>query len=274
MKKRKITASGVIMLIILLLYIVPFYILIAGSLKNNSALELSPPDFNIFRNVNSKSYAYAFSKLPVLRWMTNSIAISVLVGLFTVFVSATAGYALARHRTPFFSFIFALDIAIMILPQTMLLIPNYIVANKLSLTDSIIGVVLTSVNPAFGVFLCRQFMLSLPQELFEAAELDGCSEMGKFTRIAVPLSLPAFGALFLFSFLGVWNDFLWQSIMLTSAKHMTLAMGIETLLSGIAMTKYSYQFAVSVLSVLPVLILFFSCQKFFIKGITAGSVKG
>ena len=274
-KKRKFSVSVLILVLVLILFTVPFYIMLTGSLKNNSALELKPPDFNIFKNVSLRSYVEAFSTRPIWRWISNSVIAAVSVGVINVFVAAMAGYIFARRRTPVLKALFAVVIATMILPQTMLLIPNYLVATKLNLRDSMIGLVLTSVNPAYGVFLCRQYMISLPNELFEAAELDGCSELAKFFRIAVPLSWPAFGSLFIFTFLGIWNDFLWQSIMMTSKDNMTLAMGIQSLLtSGSDIRKYSLQFAVSTFSMLPVFLLFFSCQKAFIKGITAGSIKG
>jgi multiple sugar transport system permease protein len=162
----------------------------------------------------------------------------------------------------------------MILPRQLLLIPQYLVAQNLALTQKFIGVILTSVAPAFGIFLCRQFMQSIPTELIESAEIDGYGEIGKFVNIILPLSVPAVGALSIFTFLGVWNDFLWQFIMLSN-KRQTVPVGISIFSQVQARyANYGYQLAGALAAIIPVIVIFLFFQRFFIKGITMGSIKG
>ena len=193
--------------------------------------------------------------------------------LITVFLSATAGYSFARKTFRGKNFFFMIVIATLILPRQMLLIPNYLVAMNLGLTNRLIGVVLTSVAPSFGIFLCRQFMQGIPSELTEAAEIDGCGEIRKFSTIIVPLSAPALGALSIFAFLGTWNDFLWQFIMIQDKTKQTVPVGISMFAQQFTQ-NFGFQLVAAFFATIPVLIIFLLCQKFFIKGITMGGIKG
>ena len=159
------------------------------------------------------------------------------------------------------------------MPKQVLLIPNYLVANELGLVNKMIGVILTSIAPAFGVFLSRQFYTSLPSELFEAAELDGCGEVRKFFSIALPLSSSAVGTIGIFSFFGCFNDYLWQLVMISDKKLKTLPIGISMYAQSMPGNKAA-QLAVALFATVPVIIIFLIFQKFFIKGATEGSVKG
>ena len=155
----------------------------------------------------------------------------------------------------------------------MLLIPNYLVAYSLNLQDRLIGVILTSIAPAFGVFLSRQFISNLPSELFDAAEVDGCSELRKFTKIVLPLSLPAIGTISIFSFFATFNDYVWQLIMISDKNLKTLPIGVAMFAQS-ASTNKSYQLAAACIASAPLILLFILLQRFFIKGATAGAVKG
>lgn len=271
--KTSIISMG---LLILALFVCafPFYVMIVGAFKNNTALESAPPDLNPFVHMNLDSFRYVLKETEVILWFKNSLVLAVSVSVITMIVAAMAGYSFAKFKSRILSLLFGVVLATMALPQTMLLVPNFLVAKTLHLNNTMIGTILTSVAPPFGIFLCRQFMKDIPDELLEAAELDGCGEFYKFIRIVIPLSLPAFGALFIFTFLGVWNDFLWQSIMLNSQSLTTLAIGIQKVTVSSMLARYSYQFALSFISTIPIFIVFFSCQKLFIKGISSGAVKG
>lgn len=168
---------------------------------------------------------------------------------------------------------FALVIATMLLPRQMLLIPNYLVAMKLHLTNSRIGLILTTVSPAFGVFLCRQFMGSIPTELLEAAEIDGCGEIRRFIGIVLPMALPALGALGIFSFFSAWNDYLWQLIMIADKGLRTTPIGIALFSQG-QITNTGYQLMAAMIATPSHADYLFKRQKFFVKGITIGGVKG
>ena len=275
MKKRKRMGipSIIFMGILFFLFLSPFYVMLVGAFKNQMALTLIPPDLNPFQNMILGTLIYVFTKSDILRWLVNSFLVSLGVAACTILVGAMAGYAFAKKRFRGRNVLFAVVIATMILPRQMLLIPNYLVALNLNLANTMLGVILTTVATPFGVFLCRQFMSSIPSELTEAAEIDGCNEFSKFFKIIIPLSVPVLGALAIFSFLGAWNDYLWQLIMISDKDLLTVPIGV----AKFAQQSYQNtgrQLMASAISTIPMMIIFFSCQKFFIKGITVGAVKG
>ena len=272
LNKPKITVSFVLLWIFILISLVPLYVMIIGSLKPNLSLYIVPPDLNPFKLITD-NYKYVFTEMEISRYFGNSIFISGMISLITVFVSASAGYAFAKRDFAGKRIWFALMLATMMLPRQILLVPNFLVAKGLVLTDKLIGVVLTSINSAFGIFLCRQFMATLPNELSEAAEIDGCSDFGIFFKIILPLSKPVLGALAIFSFIGGWNDFMWQNIMLTSGLKRTMPLAIAFLAQA-KVTYIGYQMAGAALCAIPMVVIFLCFQKYFIKGITVGSVKG
>ena len=231
--KAKIHWGQVILLTLLvLIFMFPFYVMLVGAFKNQIALTMVPPDLNPFMRTTANNLKYVLDKSGIFQWLLNSTVMSLGVALLTAFVSGTAGYSFAKKRFRGHNVLFAVVIATMLLPRQMLLIPNYLVAMNLGLTNRMIGLILTSVSPAFGIFLCRQFMEGLPTELIEAADMDGCGEIRKFVSIVVPLSAPAMGALAIFSFFSTWNDYLWQLIMISSRPLQTVPIGIATFSQG------------------------------------------
>lgn len=251
----------------------PFYIMIVGSFKPAISLNKFPVDLNPFRNLTLKNVAAVWEKSDILIWLKNTLIIGIAVAFGTIFVGVLGGYAFARIDFKGKNVLFMLVMATMMMPKQVLLIPNYLVANQLHLTNSLFGVVVTSIAPAFGVFLSRQFIRSIPSELFEAAEIDGCGEVRKFFRIALPLSMPAVGTIGIFSFFNCFNDYLWQLVMISDKKLKTLPIGIALYAETMRNNKAA-QLAVALFATVPVVILFLFCQKFFIKGATEGGVKG
>lgn len=252
--------------------LIPLYIMIIGSFKPNMMFFTIPPDLNPF-DLITKNYEYVFTKLNLFQWYGNSLFISGMIALLTVFVSSLAGYAFAKKRFAGKKIWFAILLATMMLPRQILLVPNFIVAKSLGLNNSLMGVVLTSLNVAFGVFLCKQFMSTLPNEMMEAAQIDGCNDFSTFIRIVFPLSMPVMGALAIFSFIAGWNDFLWQYVMLTQKALRTMPIAIAYL-SQDKISYIGYQMAGAALCAIPMIIIFVIFQKYFIKGITVGAVKG
>lgn len=273
MHKRKITVSYILMWLFALTFLFPFYVMLVGGFKNQMALQLTPPDLNPLKGMMLGNMREVFTNSNILQWLLNSFVLSVSVALVTVLIAAPAGYVFARKRFPGKNLLFAVVIATLIVPRQILLIPNFLVALKLKLTNSMIGLILTSVAPPFGIFLCRQFMQTVPNELLEAAEIDGCSDFGRFVRIMIPMSLPAMGALGIFAFLTAWNDYLWQMIMVSDAALQTIPIGIATYAQKSFNDTGSQMFAATVATI-PMIAIFLACQRFFIKGITMGGVKG
>ncbi len=274
MKKKKINVFSTSMVfLIVILTMFPFYIMLVGSFKPPISLITFPIDLNPFTDLTLKNVITVWEKSDILLWLKNTFIIGISVAAITVVVGVMAGYAFARLEFKGKKLLFMLVMATMMMPKQVLLIPNYLVAKQLSLVDTMIGVILTSVAPAFGIFLSRQYISSLPGELFEAAEIDGCGEFRKFLMIAVPLSTPAMGTIGIFSFFSCFNDYLWQLLMISKKSLKTLPIGIsmyaQTMPGNVAA-----QLAVALFATVPVVILFLVCQKFFIKGATEGSVKG
>lgn len=272
MRKRKVTVSLIVLWIFIAAAFVPLYVMLTGSLKPNMALYLIPPDLNPF-TLTLENYSYVFTKLRLGLWYGNSLFSSLMITVITVAVSATAGYAFAKKEFVGKKLWFAVLLATMMLPRQILMVPNFLVAKNFHLVDTLMGVVLTSIAAPFGVFLCKQFMSTLPGELIEAAQLDGCSEAGVFTRVVLPLSVPVLGALSIFSFINGWNDFVWQNIMLSSSEKKTMPLAIASLAQE-KIAFIGYQMAGAALSAVPMLVIFLCFQKYFIKGITVGAVKG
>ena len=273
LKSKKSKVSIALIALFLAIEGVPFYIMIVGAFKPNMAFMLIPPDINPFTKMVASNFFHVVNNSDVMLWIANSFIISIGVAALTMFIAATAAYALSRIEFRFRDLLFSLVIITMILPKQILLIPNYLVALKLGLTDSLAGVILTTVAPAFGIFLCRQFMLNIPHELSEAAEIDGCNELKTFFHIILPMSLPALGALGIFAFFGAFNDYLWQLVMISSKNLQTVPIGIA-MFAQKSINNTGYQLMAALLSTGPLLVLFIACQKFFVKGITMGGLKG
>ena len=272
--RRKKSAISIIVLVLLLsIQASPFFLMLVGAFKPNMALIVAPPDINPFDGMTIANLLHVINNSDIFTWIKNSFIISFSVALITMFIAAAAGYAFSKIKFRFSGALFAVIIATMILPKQLLLIPNYLVADSLGLTNSYIGIILTSISAPFGIFLCRQFMQNIPGELTEAAEIDGCSELGKFIRLILPMSLPALGALGIFAFFNTYNDYLWQLIMISDKKLQTVPIGIA-MFAQQHVSRIGYQLMAASIATVPLLILFILCQKFFIKGITMGGVKG
>lgn len=272
-RKRISIPSTILVCLLMLVMLIPFYVMVVGAFKPNLSLISSPIDLDPTGELTIANFLYVFSKTEIFVWLRNSFTISILVALFTSFIGITAGYAFAKIKFRGKGVFFLLVMATLMLPKQILLIPNYLVAYSFNLQNTLIGVVLTSIAPAFGIFLSRQFISKLPSELFDAASIDGCGELRKFTRIVLPLSLPAVGTISIFSFFATFNDYLWQLIMISDTKLKTLPIGIAMFAQS-ASTQKGYQLAAACIAAAPLIILFIFLQKFFIKGATSGAIKG
>jgi multiple sugar transport system permease protein len=247
--------------------------MIIGALKRNAALMRVPPDINPFSGLIWTNFDYVIRRSDIGLWFFNSLTLSLGVAAGVVFIASCAGYAFAKIPFKGKTVFFAIVIATMILPKQIMLIPNYLVALNLGLPNTRFGVILTTIAPPFGVFLCRQFMVGIPTELIQAAEIDGCGELRKFSSIVVPLSLPAMGALAIFAFFAAYNDYLWQLIMISDRKLMTVSVGISFFADKVN-SNFSYQLMAASLCTIPLIVLFLLFQKVFIQGVTLGGVKG
>jgi ABC-type glycerol-3-phosphate transport system permease component len=220
-----------------------------------------------------ESIAALLIQMPFSRYMANSFFVTGVLVLIQLFFCSLAGFALAKYEFRFKKLIMVLMLGTMMIPGQVLLAPMYELIHRLGLMDSYLGLIVPGMVSVFGIFLFRQSMLSVPNELLEAGRIDGCTEFGLYWRLVVPVSRPMIGAFCLVAFMGTWNSFLWPQIILHSKHLFTLAIGLNSLV-GSTQDQQGLLMAGTFLSVLPVMVLFFILQKEFISGLTAGAVKG
>ncbi|WP_156252362.1 carbohydrate ABC transporter permease [Pseudactinotalea terrae] len=212
-------------------------------------------------------------QVPVLRWLANSLLAGVGHTLLVLLTAALAAYALARMNFRGKNLAFALIVSTLFVPGFVFLMPNYLIVDALDWLDSVWALIVPSAASAFGVFFLRQFFLSLPRELEEAALLDGANRWQIFRRVVVPLSLAPLSTLAVLSFLASWNDFLWPLYVLFNPENLTLPAGLATLRNAYG-TDFPAVMAGAVLASLPVLVIYAVAQRYIIAGVSRSGLKG
>lgn len=255
-----------------LIMIVPFVWMLSTSLKDQPQLFAWPPNW-IPNPFVWKNYTDVFSRINFGLYGLNTLKITTIVTLARLVLCSMAGYAFARMKFPGKDFLFLLTLATMMISSQITLIPNFVIMRYLGLVNTHLGVILPQIADGFSIFLMRQFFLTFPYELEDAAKLDGCNPFMFYLRILIPNSKPILATLAVMTFQGVWNDFLWPLVMLTSPEKRTLSVGLSYLV-GQYTTRWDLQMAGSVLTVLPILVLFFLLQKYFVQSIKMTGLKG
>jgi ABC-type glycerol-3-phosphate transport system permease component len=262
----------IILLTFLVFVILPIYWVIVTSLKAAPNVVAWPPQW-IPNPVSFESYATAFRLLPIGRFFLNSIIIAVALMISNVVLCSMAGYTFARKRFWGRDVLFALVLSSMMVPLHIRIIPMYMVALKFGLDNTYAGIVLPIAATGFGIFMMRQFFLTLPMEVEDAARVDGCGEWGVIFRIVVPMSRPAIISLGLFALVWSLEDFLWPLIITSTTAMRPLPVGI-TLFIGLVVYEWGSLMAVTTLAIVPMIIVFMLLQRQFVRGLTAGAVKG
>jgi multiple sugar transport system permease protein len=232
----------------------------------------TPPD--LFPHADLSNFERLFtSAKDYWSWFANSVIITLGITFFHLIFDTLSGYAFAKKKFPGRNILFWIIISTLMIPPQVTLVPLYIVVQNFNLRDSLWAVILPGWANVFGIFLMRQYIQTLPTELEEAGRIDGCSELGIFWRIILPLSKPALAALAIFTFVRFWNDFLWPSMVLIKSGSYTLPVGVASLQTEFS-TDYGLIFAGSALAALPMIAFFLAFQKYFLEGVRAGAVKG
>ena len=221
---------------------------------------------------NFKDILGSPEEIPIVRWFGNSVFISSCVTLLVLTVDSLAAYGLARLDLPGKRGVFSVILATLMVPGQILLVPVYLILNKLGWLDTPLALIVPAGAGAFGVFLLRQFFLGLPRDLEEAAALDGCSQFGIFRHVVLPLSKPALATLGIFTFIGSWNDFLGPLVFLDSVDKYTLPVGIA-LFQTSYYAEYGLTLAASVLCTLPVVLVFLVFQRHIIRSVALSGLK-
>jgi len=261
-----------IVVIIAILSILPFVFMVSASLMKDGAASVYPPRL-IPDGVTFEQYKSLFTRLNLSRYLLNSLIISVGVTFFSLFLNSMAGYAFAKHRFSAKKSLFKLLLSSMIIPGQVTMLPVFLMLKNMGMINTYFAIIIPGMASIFGIFLIRQFAYSIPDSLIEAAKIDGASEAKIYTSIILPLCKPILVTLGIFTFMGTWNDFLWPLIVMTDSSMYTMPVALANLM-GEHTLDTELMMAGSVVTILPVLIVFLALQKYYIKGIMMGSVKG
>lgn len=259
-----LAAIGIVMLI-------PFLWMVLGSFKTVREVMQFPPTF-IPKDPTLNNYKEVFSRLPFSRYYMNTVITAVLPTIVTVFTAAMAGFGFAKYRFAGRSFIFWLILATMMIPYPVTIVPLYVMAYRVGLVNTYTGLIVVSLSSAFGIFMMRQFCLTIPDDLMDAARIDGSSEFGIFFKIIIPLTKPALATLTIFTFTGNWNSYMWPLLMVNTDRLRTLSLAIP-LFNGQYSSFPNLVYAASTMAILPVILLFLFNQRYFTEGIAMSGMK-
>jgi len=218
------------------------------------------------------AFAAIWRRYPLLTWIWNSAFIAVVGAAITVFINLLCGYTFAKYRFFGRNVLFFAILGALMMPIQVILVPEFLITSWLGLLNTPWGVILPRAAEAFGIFMVRQFMVSIPDELLEAARLDGAGEWSIFLRIVLPLSRPVIAVLVIFTFMWRWNDFAWPLVVLTDQSKFTLPLGLN-LLRGDVNPEWGNIMAMALVSLLPMLIIFLGFQRQLIQGIASTGLK-
>lgn len=257
-----------------ILLIIPFLWAVSTSLKPTGQEFTYPPKW-IPEPFVWENYRIALTTLPFHIFLKNTIIVTVFATIGSVITASLAGYAFARLQFPGKNFLFMLCISTMMLPYVVTLVPTFILFRWLGWVDTLYPLIVPSWfgGGAFFIFLCRQFFMTLPLDYDDAAKIDGANEWYIYSRIIMPLSQPVVITMVIFNFVNHWNDFMGPLIFLHSMEKKTISIGLRTFL-GVEGTDWNYLMAASVATIIPVLIIFFVAQRYFIKGVVMSGLAG
>ncbi len=269
----------ILVIALAILFMAPFAWALMSSLKSSLEIRQFPPTF-FPSTPRFQNYVEIFEEVPLLsRFFWNSAIVTVLSTIGQVASATLVAYGFARFRFPFRDVLFMLVISTILLPREVILIPTFLLFKYLNWLDTLLPLIVPSFfgGGAFFIFLMRQFFLTIPRELDEAAKIDGANSFQILVRILLPLAVPALITTAIFSFLAHWNDFLEPLIFLNTPENFTIALGLryfQTLPNEAQEPREQLLMAASLLTTLPVLIIFFVAQKYFVRGIVMSGIKG
>lgn len=272
--KKRLGTTGyyVVSTVIAVVSMFPFLWMISTSLKSQGAI-MSIPIQWIPQEPSGDAYVEVFTKFNFLRTVGNSLFISVSYTVITLLSSAMAAFAFAKVRFRGNDLLLKLYLATMMIPTQVTMIPLFVIMNKLGLINSFGSVILPSIFKPFAVFMLVQQMRAIPEDYLEAARIDGAGIFQVFRKIALPMCVPTLSTLAVTTFMESWNDYLWPLLMLTQREQMTLPIALATL-QGTYNHQYNVLMAGSLVSMVPIIIIYIMAQRNFKNGMMAGGIKG
>lgn len=262
----------VIIISITLVMMTPFIWMLSASLKLSKDVFVFPIEW-IPSAPRWQNFVEIWEQIPLALFVYNTAKLTVIVTVLQLLTSSFAAYAFAKLRFPYRDALFLGYIATISVPWISYMVPQFIMMREFGLNNTHLAIICLQAFTAFGVFLMRQFYMSIPDELCEAARIDGMSEYQIWYKIMLPLSKPALSTLTIFTFVATWNDFLGPMIYLTETKLKTIQIGLRMFISQYS-AEYGLIMAASVVSLIPVLIVFLTLQRFFVEGIASSGLKG
>lgn len=255
-----------------ILVVFPFYWMIVTSLQPQDAVFSVPPQLWP-RHLTLQNYIDAWNAAPWLRYFGNTLFVAVASTLISLTTSSLAAFAFACINFKGKEALFSLVLSVMMIPAATTLIPNFLIIRTLGWYDKFYALIIPFAASVFGIFLLRQYFMSMPKELWEAAQIDGASRLRYFRSIALPLAKPAIVTIAINSFLGSWTSFLWPTVMTQSQNKQLIEVALNAFL-GENGQQWSQLAAASVFTTVPIVVLFFFVQRQFIEGIGGGGIKG
>lgn len=264
--------SHILLILTALITLVPFLWMISTALKPSSEVFSTPPKL-IGSSIQWTNFADAWNYLPFGRFMLNGVIVSALGTLIVVVTSAMAAYAFSRLRWRGRNGVFLIYLGTLMIPQEVLIVPMFILMRNLGWVNSYQALIIPWAFTAFGTFLLRQFFLTLPDELEDAARIDGANRFTSFTKILLPLVRPALGTLAVFTFIGYWNSFLWPLLIVSDVNMATVPLGLNMFL-GQTGNQWNLLMAASTISIPPSVLMVLGLQRYLVKGIALSGLGG
>lgn len=265
-------AIYVLVIIFAMLILMPFAYMLSTSLKTRGEVFTTPVQW-IPSTLKWNNFSDALNEYPIARYFLNSMFVSTSVTLLNLVTCSLAGYGFAKFTYPGRNIVFGIVLATMMIPLSSMIIPLFLVVKSLGWIDTYYGLIIPAGTSAFGIFLMRQHMMSIPDDLLDAARLDGTSEPRIFLTMVLPMSKTALSSLAIFIFMWNWDSVLWPLLVATGDRYRTLPLGVALFESSYG-TNYPQLMAVALLAMLPVLIVFLVLQRNFVEAMTMSSVKG
>lgn len=260
-----------VLLVGVIVTIAPFVWMISASLMPAGQANQFPPKF-LPEKVTFKHYQTLFNRLNVARYFFNSIVISLSITGISLIFNSMAGFAFAKYRFAGKRNLFKLLLSAMVIPAQVTMLPLFLMLNRMGVINTYWGVIIPGMASIYGIFLIRQYIISIPDSLIEAARIDGAHDFYIYWRIILPVAKPILVTMALFTFMGAWNDFLWPLIVLTRDSMYTLPVVLANLM-GEHVQDTEMMMAGSVITIMPIIVVFLAMQKYYLRGIMMGSVK-
>lgn len=275
-KVQRVLSDGFlygVLILVCIFMILPFFWMLSTSIKPEEEIFRLPPVI-ISENSNLDAYRELIFDRGILRIVGNTLFIATASTALRLFFCSLAGYGFAKFKFPGRGALFAFLLGTMVIPFTVLMVPLFILMMRFGWINTFYALIIPGAASAFGIFFMRQYISTINDELMDAARIDGATEFGIYWRVILPIVAPGLTSLGLIFFMQTWNDYLWPLINLRSPELFTLPLAIRQMVhSGIARPVFHLQMATSVISIIPLLIIFLVFQRRFVEGITAGAIK-